>query len=191
MTAERPDGGAEHMADIVTGLTDRLGPHVRHRFDSGADAWWSPPGPSRAGWRPWGAVGTRAEQLSQVLERLAVLVAAGDRLVAAVEHIAAAGRGTVAMELGAVGEALRSGQPHAEALHAWARRTGCPAVGVLAADVRRATSSDDLVAVLQHHAAARSQVVHRRRVERLRRRVQVVWLGAVASGALSAVAVLM
>lgn len=173
----------------VASLANRLQPYVRHRFDGATDGWWSPPRTTPTPWHRSHATRTRAEQLAQVLERLAVLVEAGDQLGAAVGRVAAAGRGEVATELAAVGAQLRSDRPLDEAFHDWAHRAGCPAVGVLAADVQRCSSSGDLVATLRHHAGRRRLVAHRQHRELLRRRVRVTWLAALASVAAATVPV--
>ncbi|MBW3603299.1 MAG: hypothetical protein KY460_00065 [Actinobacteria bacterium] len=175
-------------------LTDRLRPHVRHRFDDGNESWWSAASPSRTGrWRRARAAATpvgqlrRADELAQVLDRLAVLLEAGDRLPAAIALVTATGRGAVADELHVVAQALGAGRPLAAALRAWARAAGCSSVGVLAADVRRCTSSDEVVAALRHHAAAHRGVAHHWRMEVLRRRVRIMWLLAVVAAGVAAV----
>lgn len=175
-------------------LTDRLRPHVRHRFDDGSEPWWSAASASRR--RRWWAAGTgatavgqlrRADELAQVLDRLAVLLEAGDRLSAAIAEVTATGRGVVAGELRVVADALGAGRPLAAALWAWARAAGCSSVGVLAADVRRCTSSDEVVAELRRHAAAHRRIAHSCRLEVLRRRVRIVWLLAVVAAGVAAV----
>ncbi|CAN5920413.1 hypothetical protein BH23ACT10_BH23ACT10_05520 [soil metagenome] len=152
-------------------------PHVRHRFDGRDEAWWTPPSSTRRSRRPrttW----ARAEQLAQVLERLALLVEVGQRLSTAIDGVVGAGRGPVVAELDTVAVDLRAGVSPPDALTAWARRVGCPVVGVLAAEIRRSASSDDVVAALYRHAAAQRELAHRRRVELLRVRVATVWLMA-------------
>jgi hypothetical protein len=172
----------------ASGLSRRLQPHVRRSYDSTEDMWWSPHPTATTGWRRAGATRTRAEELAQVCGRLEVLVEAGEQFSAAVMQVACTGRGEVAAELHAVADSLGSGHPPAEAAHGWARRTGCPAVGALAADLRRATSSDEEVAALRQHADARRHVAHHWRVRSVRLRVRVLWLVAAVSVAVSVAA---
>lgn len=179
---------------VARTLTDRLRPYVRHRFDGGNEPWWSAgPASRRRGWWLPGAGATafgqlrRADELGQVLDRLALLLEAGDQLSAALAEVTATGRGVVAGELHAVADALDAGQPLPTALWAWARAAGCSSVGVLAADVRRCASSDEVVAALRHHAGAQRQIAHHWRMEVLRRRVRIVWLVAVVVAGVAAV----
>ncbi len=161
-------------SDPPPDLVVRLRPHLRHRFDGAGAAWWSPP-PRR--WRR--GARTRLEQLTQVVELVAMLIDLGDPLTAAVTQVAQTGSGRVTAELRVVADALSSGSAPADAFHDWARRATCGYVGVLAADVRGCASSDALAAALWRNAASMRRAAHELRIRALRRRVGVLWLVAV------------
>ncbi len=171
-------------------LAARLRPHLRQRFDVPDAVWWSPPHRSGGARHPIGDAASRADQLVQVVERLALLVELGDGLVAAVTEVCERGRGRVVAELDEVCEALASGQATADAFQAWARRARCEHVGVLAADIRLCASSDALAAALWRNAGVLRRAARDRRMRELRRRMHLLWLLAAAVCAGSVVLVL-
>lgn len=155
---------AGRAADLVA----RLRPHVPRRFDPAEYRWWAPP----VG-RPRMRRG-RADQLAQVLERLAVLVRRGDTVAAAVAAVTAGGDGPVVAEMATVARRLRDGATPADAFRAWARDGRCALVGSFAADLRGCVSADETVAALDRHTGVLRRRAHDERMAALSRRALFV-----------------
>lgn len=179
MTPRRPDG-----------LAERLAPHLPQRFDPAVYTWSQ--APSLLRWRRGGAGGLRSlaasggarrrtAQLAQVVERLALLHAAGHDLPSAVDHVVGTGRGPVVAELGGVAAQLSAGTPAGAAFRSWAQRSGCPHVAQLAADLRVCADAGGMTAVLDRHARRLSGVALRDVVHVLRLRTAAVWAAAGAT----------
>jgi hypothetical protein len=168
------------------GLAERLAPHLPQRFDPAVYTWSQAPGLRR--WRRGGAdwprsltasgARRRTAQLAQVVERLALLHAAGHDLPSAVDHVVGAGRGPVAAELGGVAAQLSAGTPAGAAFRSWAQRSDCPHVAQLAADLRACADAGGTTAVLDRHARRLSGVAVRDVVHVLRLRTAAVWAAA-------------
>jgi Flp pilus assembly protein TadB len=132
----------------------------------------------------------RLEELAQLLDRWAVLVAAGVPPDAAVARIVgaagvvgtAAHRGPcVVAELHPVVRGLAAGVPLVDAVGAWAAATRCPWVALLAAGLRDAATLDAVVDALDRHATATRRAAQRAGMRRLRRRCWVVWSAGVGT----------
>lgn len=170
-------------------LAGRLAPHIPERFDATRYGWWRrPDGAGSGGPRPptW----SRIEQLAQIVERLVLLIEAGHPVAAAVDRIVADAQGVIATELGAVAEDLAAGRALGEALRAWARASGCDAIGALAAAVRRTASVSALSTALHAQARLLRRRAHRHRVQVLERRIRALWLAALVVAATSGAAVM-
>jgi Flp pilus assembly protein TadB len=136
-----------------TQLASRLRPHVAGEFNVVEHGWWTPwwtarPLSDLAGWRlAWWRVTARrrrSQQLGQVVEQLAVLVAIGSGLADAITWVAGRGHGAVFDDVATVAGWLRQGQPVDHALRRWAGVAACDGIGRFAAAVNAAAPAGDL-----------------------------------------------
>jgi len=152
-----------------TDLAERLAPHLPRRYGPETYGWWSPPDR----WRASGK-GPRVAHVVQVLDHLALLHGLGHDLAGAVEVVVANGRGPAVAELAGVAAALATGTPAADALRAWGRRSACPHVAQLAADLRTCIDADAATAAIRQHAERLRCRAWDQRLRALRRRAWVV-----------------
>ncbi|MCZ7629040.1 MAG: type II secretion system F family protein [Microthrixaceae bacterium] len=119
----------------------------------------------------------RAEaELPVVAEQIAVLLAAGMSLGATLDRIATRGDGVVASELGVVMRQVRQGSSETEALRAWAQRSRSEGVDRLVAVLAMHRDAADLGGLLATEARSIRSAAHRRLVESIERRAQLVWV---------------
>jgi hypothetical protein len=111
-----------------------------------------------------------------MVERLALLVAAGQPVRSAIAML----RDDRRAQLAVVAERLDAGGTLPDAVRTWARSCGCGDLGILAVELQRAVSTDEVVTALDAAAA------------RLRRRadealvVRAVWRARIVSAAAAA-----
>jgi len=115
-------------------------------------------------------------ELPVVAEQLGILVTAGYSLPAAVQRIAARGNGLAAEDLGRVGRRLRQGLSDTAALSEWEERSGLDTVGRLGRVLAMHRDAGDLGALISAEARAMRADTHRRLVESIERRSQLVWV---------------
>lgn len=176
------------------GLAERLAPHLPRRFDPAVYAWWPQATTRRPPWRH-GRPGSgtaasrrrRTAQLAQVAAWLALLHRTGHDLPAAVDHVVRTGRGPVVAELAPVAAQLAAGVPAGAAYRSWARRSACPHVAQLAADLRACADAGDTTAVLDRHARRLSGAALRAELHVLRLRTAAVWVAGAATCVTTAV----
>lgn len=118
---------------------------------------------------------TEAE-LPVVAEQIAVLLAAGLSLGATLDRIATRGNGVVATELGVVQRQVRQGASETEALRAWAERARSEGVERLVTVLAMHRDAADLGGLLATESRSIRAAAHRRLVESIERRSQLVWV---------------
>jgi hypothetical protein len=156
-----------------SGLADRLRPHVRGRVADGGRPWWGPPA---------GRLDVRAD----VVAHLAVLVAAGRPLREAIAEVGVDGSSGAAV----AAARIAAGATPTDAVRAWARASGCGDVGVLALDLQRAVSTDDVEAAVAVAAARLRRRADDELGVRAVRRARVVSAAGFAAAAAAAALVL-
>jgi Flp pilus assembly protein TadB len=126
------------------------------------------------------AVEQRREQtdaeLPVIAEQIAVLLAAGMSLGATLDRIASRGNGVVATELGVVQRQVRQGNSEVEALRSWAQRSRSEGVERLVAVLAMHRDAADLGGLLATESRAIRDAAHRRLIESIERRAQLVWV---------------
>lgn len=115
-------------------------------------------------------------ELPVVAEQLATLLAAGASLPTAIARVAARGRGVTAGELSEVTGRIRRGDGEIEALRHWAEASSLPAVGRLVGVLSLHRETVDLGHLVSTEARAIRAERHRRLVEDIERRAQLVWV---------------
>lgn len=115
-------------------------------------------------------------ELPVVAEQLGILVTAGYSLPAAVQRIADRGQGLAAEDLGRVGRRLRQGLTDTAALGEWEERSGLDTVGRLGRVLAMHRDAGDLGALISAEARSMRADTHRRLVESIERRSQLVWI---------------
>jgi Flp pilus assembly protein TadB len=115
-------------------------------------------------------------ELPVVAEQLAMLLAAGWSLTAALHRLADRGSGAVATDLRRVRIRLGQGVDEAEALREWATTAGVPALDRLVAVLALNRDTSDLSRLVSAEARAIRRDVHRELVEVAERRNQSVWI---------------
>ena len=115
-------------------------------------------------------------ELPVVAEQLATLLAAGASLPTAIARVAERGRGVAAEELSEVTRRIRRGDGELEALRSWAERSTLPAVGRLVGVLSLHRETVDLGHLVTAEAGAVRAERHRRLVEDIERRAQLVWV---------------
>jgi len=115
-------------------------------------------------------------ELPVVAEQLALLLAAGWSLTAALHRLADRGSGSVAADLQRVCGRLRQGLSEAEALREWSAVARVPAVERLVAVLALNRDTADLARLVTEEARATRRDVHRELLEAVERRNQQVWI---------------
>ncbi|MFZ4519060.1 MAG: type II secretion system F family protein [Microthrixaceae bacterium] len=115
-------------------------------------------------------------ELPVVAEQLATLLAAGASLPTAIARVAERGRGVAAEELAEVTRRIRRGDGELESLREWADRSTLPAVGRLVGVLSLHRETVDLGRLVTGEARAVRAERHRRLVEDIERRAQLVWV---------------
>ena len=115
-------------------------------------------------------------ELPVVSEQIAVLLASGLSLGSALDRICRRSSGAVAEDLRAVQMAVRQGTSEVEALRAWADRVRCEGVDRLVGVLSMHRDAADLGALLATEARGIRAAAHRRTIESIERRAQLVWI---------------
>lgn len=115
-------------------------------------------------------------ELPVVAEQLAMLLSAGYSLGAALNRVAARGRGAAAADLTRVCTRLRQGLSETEALREWAAVADVEALNRLLPVLALNRESSDLGRLLSEEARAIRRDLHRRLLETAERRGQQVWI---------------
>lgn len=120
---------------------------------------------------------TRLEaELPVIAEQLAMLVAAGWSVQAAVARIAQRGSGACAADFSRVSTRMRHGVPEAHALREWADLAEVVAVDRLVAVLTLNRQTTELGRLLSQEAAVMRADAHRALTETVERRTQQVWV---------------
>lgn len=115
-------------------------------------------------------------ELPVVSEQIAVLLASGLSLGSALERICQRGNGVLAQDLRGVQMAVRQGTSEADALHAWAERVRCEGIDRLVGVLAMHRDAADLGMLLATEARAIRAAAHRRTIESIEQRAQLVWV---------------
>ncbi|MBM3683965.1 MAG: hypothetical protein FJW83_05400 [Actinobacteria bacterium] len=115
-------------------------------------------------------------ELPVVVEHLGALIGNGFSVGAAVQRLARRTEGVAAEDLARVANRVRQGTAERDALEEWARLSGLPEVRRLAAVLALDQQGVDLDRLLALEAEAARQEAHRRAVETIDRRTQLVWI---------------
>lgn len=122
---------------LTSDLAARLRAHVPRRFAAGGAPWWGPP--DEAG----------LPDRAAVVEELALLVAAGQPVHDAIAILQA----DRPAQLAVPAARLDAGGTVSDAVRAWARACGCGDLGMLAVELHRAVSTDQVMGALDDAAA--------------------------------------
>ena len=115
-------------------------------------------------------------ELPVVIEHLGALVGNGFSIGAAVQRLARRTDGVAAFDLGRVANRIRQGTSERDALGEWALVSGLAEVRRLTAVLALDEQGVDLDRLLGLEAVAARQEAHRRAVETIDRRTQLVWI---------------
>jgi tight adherence protein C len=115
-------------------------------------------------------------ELPVVAEQLAMLLGAGYSLGAALNRLAARGRGSCAQDLARVCGRIRQGLSEADALREWATVAGVEALGRLVPLLALSREASDLGRLVSEEARAIRRDLHRTLIETVERRGQQVWV---------------
>jgi pilus assembly protein TadC len=115
-------------------------------------------------------------ELPVVAEQMAMLLAAGYSLGAALNRIAERGQGCCARDLRGVTNRTRQGVAADVALREWATALGVPAVDRLVAVLALNTEASDLGRLVAVEARQCRKEVHRKTTELIERRGEQVWI---------------
>ena len=117
-----------------------------------------------------------AEELPVIAEQLAMLLNSGLSLGAALNRLAARGRGCVARDLDRVVNRVAQGLSEREALEEWSDLSGVESVGRLVGVLTLHSEAADLGRLVSAEARQARRDLHRRTIESLERRAQQVWV---------------
>jgi tight adherence protein C len=115
-------------------------------------------------------------ELPVVAEQLAMLLASGTSVPAALRRLAERGEGASADDLAAVTRQIAQGVGEHDALRAWADLSGEPGVSRLVGVLTLDHEATDLDRLVEQEADAIRTEVHRRLLDDLERRGQQVWV---------------
>ena len=115
-------------------------------------------------------------ELPVVAEQLALLLAAGWSMTAALNRLAARGDGAVAADLQRVCRRIRHGVAEADALRSWAAVAKVDALDRLVSVLALNRDAGDLGRLISEEARAIRRDAHRRLIEQVERRNQQVWI---------------
>ncbi|MGH9077590.1 MAG: type II secretion system F family protein, partial [Acidimicrobiales bacterium] len=115
-------------------------------------------------------------ELPVVSEQLAMLLAAGFSLGAAIRRLAERGRGCCAVDLGVVAKRIGYGLDAGEAMREWAGVAKVDAVDRLVAVLALHSEAADLERLVAAEARQARREVHRGTVELIERRSESVWV---------------
>jgi len=117
-----------------------------------------------------------AQELPVVSEQLAMLLAAGYSLGAALSRVASRGNGCCAADLGVVVNRMRQGVSATEALREWASVARVDALDRLTSVLALNTEASDLGRLVSGEARQARRDLQRRTTEIIERRAQQVWV---------------
>jgi len=117
-----------------------------------------------------------ADELPVVAEQLGMLLGSGYSLGAAMQRIAARGRGVVASGLAQVLARVRHGVSDIDALREWAAAADVAALDRLVSVLALNWEANDLGSMISAEARSMRREAHRRRLEVIERRGQQVWI---------------
>jgi tight adherence protein C len=115
-------------------------------------------------------------ELPVVAEQLALLLAAGWSLTAALNRLAERGTGVAAVDLRRVSQRVRQGLPETAALREWAQVAQVPALDRLVAVLALNRETGDLGRLISEEARSVRRDAHRELIEAAERRNQQVWI---------------
>lgn len=115
-------------------------------------------------------------ELPVVAEQVGMLLGAGYSLGAALSRLAARGTGVCAEDLTTVVNRVRQGLSHVEALREWADVADLPELHRLVGVLSLNTEASDAGALIGDEARTMRADGHRRTVELMERRAQMVWV---------------
>jgi tight adherence protein C len=115
-------------------------------------------------------------ELPVVAEQLALLLAAGWSLTAALHRLSDRGSGAVAADLRRLRARLAQGVPEADALREWAATAAVPALDRLVALLALNRETTDLARLVSEEARSIRRDAHRQLLEAVERRNQQVWI---------------
>jgi tight adherence protein C len=115
-------------------------------------------------------------ELPVTAEQLAMLLAAGYSLGAAINRLAQRGSGCCARDLAVVANRVRQGVPEETALREWAEVARVEAVDRFVSVLALNSEASDLSRLVSVEARQIRQEVHRRTLEVIERRSQQVWV---------------
>ncbi len=115
-------------------------------------------------------------ELPVIAEQLGILLGAGFSLNSALDRISRRGHGVVAADLSTVVRKVRQGRSEIDSLREWAAT--CEAAGVdrLVGVLALHREAADLGALISTEARSIRAATHRRLVESIERRAQLVWV---------------
>lgn len=120
-------------------------------------------------------------ELPVVAEQLAMLLSAGFSLGAALNRVAARGRGCCARDIGRVCARMRQGLSVEQALAEWAATAQVDALGQLVAVLGLNREASDLGRLLSEEARGVRREVQRQLAEQMERKSQQVWIPVTVS----------
>lgn len=115
-------------------------------------------------------------ELPVFAEQLAMLIAAGWSLSAALHRLGTRGHGTIARDLRTVTTRTRSGMSAIEALREWAELADVDALSRLVAVLALDRDATDLAGLVSQEARSIRRDVHRELLEAIERKSQQVWI---------------
>ena len=115
-------------------------------------------------------------ELPIAMEQLGMLLGAGFSLGAALNRLAQRGNGVIAQDLHRVNNRIRQGLSEAEALHEWAQIADVVELHRLVNVLALNYSGADLGRLVSEEARTTRQQAHRRTIEIIERRAQLVWI---------------
>lgn len=115
-------------------------------------------------------------ELPVVSEQLAMLLASGYSLGAALNRLATRGSGVAAEDLRVVTGRIRQGLSESQALAEWADLASVPALNRLVPVLARNRETTDLARLISDEARSIRNDAHRRLIETMEKRGQQVWI---------------
>lgn len=115
-------------------------------------------------------------ELPVVIEQLATLLRAGYSLPAALDRVSQRGTGVAAHDIQNVLKRINHGLTENEALQEWSRSTNVEAVRRLTAVLTMHQETSDIGNLVSQEARAAREESHRRLIEFIEKRAQLVWI---------------
>lgn len=115
-------------------------------------------------------------ELPVVAEQMGILLGAGYSLPAALSRLASRSSGSLSAGLRSVVEDIRRGTGEIPALQNWAATIGVPAIDSLVSVLALHHEATDLGQLISEEASSIRAEAHRKRIESIERRAQLVWI---------------